>query len=154
MVQTKMWPKNVNFFATLVICSPSLASALNSVLILSIYLLKGRFFCKYVIQHCFICRPSNSTVSEEAGIKPRIVAALTLTAKRSNHWLDPIHSRLDLIHTRLDRIHTWLDLIHTRLDLIHTCFQVLESPALVWPDGPGKVPPVCYWLQQGSTSGK
>jgi hypothetical protein len=24
----------------------------------------------YVIQHCFICRPSDSTVSEDAGIEP------------------------------------------------------------------------------------
>jgi hypothetical protein len=33
----------------------------------------------YVIQHCFICRPSNSTVSEDAGIEPRTVATLALT---------------------------------------------------------------------------
>ncbi len=39
----------------------------------------------YVIQHCFICRPSETTVSEDAGIEPRSVAALTLTARRSNH---------------------------------------------------------------------
>ncbi len=29
------------------------------------------FFFMYVIQHCFICHPSDSTVSEEAGIDPR-----------------------------------------------------------------------------------
>ncbi len=28
-------------------------------------------FFKYIIQHCFICRPSGSTVSEDAGIEPR-----------------------------------------------------------------------------------
>jgi hypothetical protein len=28
----------------------------------------------YVIQHCFFCRPSDSTVSEDAGIEPRTVA--------------------------------------------------------------------------------
>ncbi len=27
----------------------------------------------FVIQHCFICRPSDSTVSEDAGIEPRTV---------------------------------------------------------------------------------
>jgi hypothetical protein len=43
------------------------------------------FFFKYVIQHCFICRPSDSTVSEDAGIEPRTVATLVLTARRSNH---------------------------------------------------------------------
>ncbi len=26
--------------------------------------------CRYVIQHCFICRPSDSTVSEDDGIEP------------------------------------------------------------------------------------
>jgi hypothetical protein len=39
----------------------------------------------YVIQHFFICRPSNSTVSEDAWIEPRTVATLALTARRSNH---------------------------------------------------------------------
>jgi hypothetical protein len=43
----------------------------------------------YDIQHCFICRPSDSTVSEDAGIEPRTVAAALTT-------------RLDLIYTRLD----------------------------------------------------
>ncbi len=39
----------------------------------------------YDIQHCFICRPSDSTVSEDAGIEPRTVATLALTARSSNH---------------------------------------------------------------------
>jgi hypothetical protein len=43
------------------------------------------FLLMYVIQHCFICRPSDSTVSEDAGIEPRTVATLALTARRSNH---------------------------------------------------------------------
>jgi hypothetical protein len=30
------------------------------------------------IQHCFICRPPDSSVSEDAGIEPRTVAALQL----------------------------------------------------------------------------
>jgi hypothetical protein len=28
----------------------------------------------YVFQHCFICRPSDFTVSKDAGIEPRTVA--------------------------------------------------------------------------------
>ncbi len=40
------------------------------------------FFLKYVIQHCFICRSSDFTVSEDAGIEPRTVATLPLTASR------------------------------------------------------------------------
>ncbi len=60
----------------------------------------------YVIQHYFICRPSGSTVSEDAGIEPRTVATLALTARRSNHSVrshPPV--RLDLIHTQLNLIH-------------------------------------------------
>jgi hypothetical protein len=38
----------------------------------------------YAIQHCFIGRPSDSAVSEDAGMEPRTVATLALTAKRSN----------------------------------------------------------------------
>jgi hypothetical protein len=84
----------------------------------------------YVIQRCFICRPSYSTVSEDAVIEPRAVATLALTARRSNQYitrLDLIHTRLDLIHTRLDLIHTRLDLIHTRLDLIHTRLVIIHT---------------------------
>ncbi len=38
------------------------------------------FLFMYFIQHCFICRPSDSIVSEDAGIDPRTVATLALTA--------------------------------------------------------------------------
>ncbi len=34
----------------------------------------GFFIFMYDIQHCFICRPSGYTVSEDAGIEPRTVA--------------------------------------------------------------------------------
>ncbi len=38
----------------------------------------------YFIQHCFICRLSDFTVSEDAGIKPRTVPTLSLAVTRSN----------------------------------------------------------------------
>ncbi len=38
----------------------------------------------YVIQYFFICRPSDSTVSVDAGIEPRTAATSALTARRSN----------------------------------------------------------------------
>jgi hypothetical protein len=38
-----------------------------------------------VIQHCFIFRPSDSTVSEDPGIEPRTTATLALTVRRSNY---------------------------------------------------------------------
>jgi hypothetical protein len=43
--------------------------------------LKGCYFwdsSKFFIQHCFICRPSDFTVSEDAGIEPRTVATLAI----------------------------------------------------------------------------
>ncbi len=42
-------------------------------------------FFMYIIQHCFICRPSESTVSEDAGIEPWTVANLTLAVRRFYH---------------------------------------------------------------------
>ncbi len=44
-------------------------------------------FCSslYWFQHCCICRPSDFTVSEYAGIEPRTVATSALTVRRSNH---------------------------------------------------------------------
>ncbi len=42
-------------------------------------------FCSYCIQHCFICRPSDSTVPTDAGIEPRTVATGALAVRRSNH---------------------------------------------------------------------
>jgi hypothetical protein len=37
----------------------------------------------YFIQHCFTCRPSDSTVSEDAGIEPRNVATSALAVRSS-----------------------------------------------------------------------
>ncbi len=40
---------------------------------------------RYNVQHCFICRPSDSTVPTDAGIEPRTVATSALAVRRSNH---------------------------------------------------------------------
>jgi hypothetical protein len=45
----------------------------------------------YFIQHCFICRPSDSTVSGDAEIQPGPVATSALAS-------DDLASRLHLIH--------------------------------------------------------
>ncbi len=86
----------------------------------------------YVLQHCFIFRPSDCTASEDAEIEPRIVATSALALRRYNDSAKSLHIRLDLIHSRLDLnlihsrldlylIHSRLDLnlIHSRLDLVH-----------------------------------
>ncbi len=49
-------------------------------------------FFMYDIQHCFICLPSDSTVSEDAGIEPRTVATPALAVRRSNHSPRYIHN--------------------------------------------------------------
>jgi hypothetical protein len=41
-------------------------------------------FCTYFSQHCFICRPSDSTVSEDAGLELRTVATSASAVRRSN----------------------------------------------------------------------
>ncbi len=46
--------------------------------------IQTKFFFMYVIQHCSICRPSDSPVTEDAGIEPRTVATVALTARHSN----------------------------------------------------------------------
>ncbi len=43
------------------------------------------FYVLYSIQHYFICRHSDSTVSEDDGIKLRTVATSALAVVRSNH---------------------------------------------------------------------
>ncbi len=54
------------------------------------------FLLKYIIQHCCICRPTDSTVSEDAGIKP-------------NPGL------FGLWHWQSDALTTWLDVIQQEL---------------------------------------
>jgi hypothetical protein len=75
--------------------------------------LGGIFIFLYYIQHCFICRPSDSTVPTDAGIEPRTVATGALAVRRTK-----LTTRLDLIRARLDLSRTKLDLFRTRLDLI------------------------------------
>ncbi len=72
------------------------------------FCLKGNFFdfldffmCD--IQYCFICRPSDSIVSEDARIEPRTVATTALAVRRSNHSASSHpQTRMDLIHQRIN----------------------------------------------------
>jgi len=45
----------------------------------------GFFLFLYCIQHCFICRPSDYTVLEDAGIEPGTVAEFALTVRAAYH---------------------------------------------------------------------
>ncbi len=105
-------------------------------------LFKGRFFV-----HCFFCRPSDSTMSVDAGIERRTVVTYALTSRRSNHSSRShphsarSHPRSARSHPHLTRSHPHsarshshsarshplsarshpnsADHIQTRLDLIH-----------------------------------
>ncbi len=50
----------------------------------NLFFLEGIFFM-YDIQHCFICRPLDSTVSKDAKIEPMTVATTALAVRRPNH---------------------------------------------------------------------
>ncbi len=63
--------------------SKAVASTLKSAEIIYKRWLILLMFFQYFIQHCIICRPSYSIVSENAGIEPRTVATLTSAVRRS-----------------------------------------------------------------------
>jgi hypothetical protein len=79
------------------------------------------FYIRYDIQHCFICRPSDSTVSEDAGIEPRTVATTALAVRRSNH------SALSHPHRTLKEKNTKIPLYNFKvyLDSMCLCIAVL-----------------------------
>jgi hypothetical protein len=82
-------------------------------------------FVVFFIQHCFICRPSDFTVSDVAGIEPRTVELWDWQSDALSTRLDIIHSarsqpsRLDLIHFSASSHPHRLDLINSRLNLIY-----------------------------------
>ncbi len=86
------------------------------------------YVCKFT-QHCFICRPSDFTVSEDAGIDPRTVATSVSAIRRSSHSATshpqsaishPLNSASSHpINSATSHPITRLHLIHTRLHLIH-----------------------------------
>jgi hypothetical protein len=57
--------------------------ALTSVSLI-FYVLYSTVYCIHTV-FCFICRPSYSTVSEDAKIEPKTVATSALAIRRSNH---------------------------------------------------------------------
>ncbi len=60
----------------------------------------------HFIQHCFICRPSDSAVSEDSEIEPRTVATLASTYKTIRKELikeELKHSFLKLILSNMSR---------------------------------------------------
>jgi hypothetical protein len=52
------------------------------------------FIFMYVIQHCFICHPSNFIVSEDAGIEPRTAASASACIATDSQTLHSARSHL------------------------------------------------------------
>ncbi len=71
------------------------------------------FIFTYFIQHCFICRPSDSTVSVDATIEPRTFATLALTVRRSKH------SATDISDTYLPKL-----VFYTKRILVLVCLKI------------------------------
>ncbi len=116
------------------------------------------FFFMYVIQHCFICRPSESTVSEDAGIKPRSVATLALTARRCNHSART-HSHSARSHSHSARSHPHSARSHPVLNPVcRYSWEINHSfgksrfnlQNTVW--GHAAVHNHSLWLQQGAAT--
>jgi hypothetical protein len=83
-------------------------------------------YVPYFTQHCFVCRPLDSTVSEDAGIEPRTVATLALAVRRSKlSARSHPQSRPDLIHDSA-RSHSQLGQISSTFGQISSTNQ-LES---------------------------
>ncbi len=62
---------------------------------------KGEFFGFFLFfKHCFICRPSDSTVSEDAGIETRTVATTASAVRRFNHSARSHPHSQDLSHRK------------------------------------------------------
>jgi hypothetical protein len=93
------------------------------------------FLLMYVIQHSFICRPSDSPVSEKAAIEPRAVATLALTPRRSNHWSRsyPPSARS---HPPLARSHPHLARSHPPLARPHPPSARSQNLRITWMKDP------------------
>ncbi len=93
------------------------------------------YWVPYFIQHCFICRPSSSSVSEDAGIEPRIVATLALTVRLSNNSDRSLCNAVPCRH-KASFIHWWNHLASSLLHLLSS----RRSPQACRPPG---APPWC-----------
>ncbi len=83
------------------------------------------YVCYSTLLH--LCRPSDSTVSEDSGNKPRTVMTLAQTARHSNH---SSATQLHLIRS-LARSHpTQLDLILMRMRVLNQLMQSVQQEHL------------------------
>jgi hypothetical protein len=78
---------------------------------------KGDFLKSILIQHCVICRPSDSTVTEDAGIENRTVATFALAVRPSKDLARPhphsvrSHPHSATSHPHTARSHPWVSVV-------------------------------------------
>ncbi len=112
------WQKRFANIAFIAICLIGTFASQPSNEIFIIFL-QGDFYwifyvCRYFIQHCFICRPSDSTLSENAGIEPRTVATSAFTVRRSSYSATSKFSSFITTHQGI-RLLEPLCLLHSQL---------------------------------------
>jgi hypothetical protein len=81
---------------------------------------------KYVlffIQHWFICRPSDSTNPQDAGIEPRAVATSALAVRRSNHSARS-HPHSARSHPHPAKSHQHSASSHSHIKFLHKCKKI------------------------------
>ncbi len=100
----------------------------------------GIFLCMYFIQHWFICRPSDSTVSEDTEIEPRTVATSSLAVRRSSHsatshllsrssTVGYISSTIDYISSSY--IYTWTKIRFRKITLLRSVYKRKDKTFMV-----------------------
>ncbi len=89
-------------------------------------------FYMYSFQHWFICRPSDSTVSDDVGIEPRTVATSALAVRPSNHSARSTpHSAWS--HPQIFDIWFWKQKVKNPFVLITTVVTVLIDSYFMKP---------------------
>ncbi len=98
--------------------------------------LSVRYFFSYYRLHCFICRPSDSTVPTDARIEPRIVATGALAVRRSNQEARS-HPILPTSVTTFTTV-----LLRTVFLRLYSCFQLFQLVSQMLESYPKPIPDI------------
>jgi hypothetical protein len=104
---------------------------------------RGFFYVHmYFIQHCLICRPSDSTVSTDAGIEPRTVATSALAVREALITRLHLDRNSATSHPHSATSHPQLGYISstTRLHLVHHSATSLPHSATSHPHSATSLP--------------
>ncbi len=95
-------------------------------------------FFNYFIQSCFICRPLDSIVPEDAGIEPKTVVTLVLAGRRSNYsarsYLNSytkVYIQMNVILSRNIKFFSYIIRAWDLLCIHHICRLPVEDSKLI-----------------------